>query len=554
MPAQKLVQRDHRDEPETASPRFLQDAERQPGQRAVIVSEVHPARRRAQRDHAVDEAQREKGEPSLGDLHAFLASQIIGQADETGRGEQEEQERLRIDDEEMKRRAREQRDKEVKRVPDEARGVAQHVVVAAEKMIRDERRLAVEQVMAQLHHERVAAIDVVVGQKKAGTPELQDEEDQRRCDQIAAERCAEARLPIASRGDIWRNHPRVLRLRGEVRKSQNGMFGIATHDLAEIIRRAGGDLETLRGAKIFVTGGTGFFGKWLLAALGHADVEMNLGLEVTVLSRDPGAFLERHPQALRWHFLAGHVADSSLPSARFDYVIHAASDTTAVSTPDEEAERTRAIVAGTARMLELARGSGARRMLYISSGAVYGSRADAEHGAREDDYSVARPTGPYAKAKRQAEKLCAASGIDFVTARAFAFLGPHLPLDAHYAAGNFIRDALRGGRIEVRGDGTALRSYLYPTDLIVWLLGILIRGKKGRAYNVGSDEVVSIAELAHVVAKAVEPHSEIVVQAVQPRGPQNIYVPDIARAKTELGLEVSVPLRESIRRTLAFHR
>ena len=332
------------------------------------------------------------------------------------------------------------------------------------------------------------------------------------------------------------------------------MFGIAPHDLAEILRRAGPDLETLRGAKLFLTGGTGFFGKWLLAALTRADTEMNLGLEITVLSRDPGAFLERHPEGLRWHFLAGHVADSSLPTARFDYLIHAASDTTAISTPDEEAERTRAIVAGTERMLELAKSSGARRMLYISSGAVYGTRRDARHGSREDDFAAAVPASPYAKAKRQAEKLCAGSGVDVVTARAFAFLGPHLPLDAHYAAGNFIRDALRGGPIEVRGDGTALRSYLYPTDLVAWLLGILARGKKGRAYNVGSDEVVSTKELARTVAKTVEPHPEIVVQAVQSQGPQNIYVPDIARARTELGLEVSVPLREAIRRTVAFHR
>jgi UDP-glucuronate decarboxylase len=335
------------------------------------------------------------------------------------------------------------------------------------------------------------------------------------------------------------------------------MFGIAPHDLAEVLQRGARDFEALRGAKIFLTGGTGFFGKWLLAALDCADAELNLGLRVTILSRHPRRFLDAWPEAAKrpgWHWFEGEVAHVPILLERFDYIIHAAADTTAIATPAEEESRARAIVAGTERMLELTRRAQAKRLLYISSGAVYGTRAGVRAGAREDDFEDAVPVTPYAAAKRQAEELCLRSDVDFVVARAFAFLGPHLPLDAHYAAGNFIRDALRGGPIEVRGDGTALRSYLYPSDLIVWLLGILTRGKRRSAYNVGSDEVVSTAELARAVAEEVQPPSEVVIQSVQARGPQNIYLPNIARARQELGLEVTVPLHESIRRTLAFHQ
>jgi dTDP-glucose 4,6-dehydratase len=159
---------------------------------------------------------------------------------------------------------------------------------------------------------------------------------------------------------------------------------------------------------------------------------------------------------------------------------------------------------------------------------------------------------PYGEAKREAERLCAESGVDFVTARAFAFLGPYLPLDAHFAAGNFLRDARRGGPILVRGDGTALRSYLYPADLVVWLLRILLRGRRARAYNVGSDEVVSTAQLARCIAVAVRRPPEVVIQSVQPQGPQNIYLPDIRRARAELNLDVAIPLQDAIARTLAF--
>jgi nucleoside-diphosphate-sugar epimerase len=203
-------------------------------------------------------------------------------------------------------------------------------------------------------------------------------------------------------------------------------------------------------------------------------------------------------------------------------------------------------------MIALAQQSGAQRLLNVSTGAVYGVFTSQATGAKEDDNALAVPPTPYARAKREAEHLCANSPVDFVTARAFAFLGPHLALDGHFAAGNFLRDARRGGPILVRGDGTALRSYLHPADLVVWLLRILVRGSRARAYNVGSDEAVTIAQLARAMADAVEPKPEVIVQSVQAASPQNIYLPDIARARAELQLDVAIPLREAIARTLAF--
>ncbi len=338
-------------------------------------------------------------------------------------------------------------------------------------------------------------------------------------------------------------------------KSQNHLFALPADDLAHILRHAAAELEALRGKSLFLTGGTGFFGKWLLAGLCQADAELGLRLRLTVLSRDPTSFLRRHPEAAdapALRFEQGHVADFPLADHRHDYILHAAADTTAFTTDAEESERSRVIVAGTRRVLDLARKSGARRLLLVSSGAVYGIFAGQPTGAKEDDYAAAQPLTPYAAAKRDAERLCGESGVDFVTARAFAFLGPYLPLDAHFAAGNFLRDARRGGPILVRGDGTALRSYLHPADLVVWLLRILVRGQRARAYNVGSDEAVTTAELAGRITAASQPTTEVIIQSVQPQGPQNIYLPDIHRARAELNLDVPIPLQNAIERTLAF--
>ena len=340
-----------------------------------------------------------------------------------------------------------------------------------------------------------------------------------------------------------------------MRKSQNHLFALPARDLAGILHDASTELEELRGKSLFLTGGTGFFGKWLLAGLCHADAELGLGLRLTVLSRDPASFLRRHPEAAAvpaLQFVQGDVADFLHSDLHPDYILHAAADTTAFTTEAEELERSRTIVAGTRHALDLAQKSGARRLLHVSSGAVYGAFVGQLTGAKEDDYAEARALIPYGEAKREAERLCAESGVDFVTARCFAFLGPYLPLDAHFAAGNFLRDALRGGPIFVRGDGTALRSYLHPADLVVWLLRILLRGQRARAYNVGSDEVVTTAQLARFVADAIQPPPEVIIQSVQPQGPQNIYLPDIRRARTELNLDVAITLQDAIARTMAF--
>ena len=339
------------------------------------------------------------------------------------------------------------------------------------------------------------------------------------------------------------------------RKSQNILFALPAPDLAHILDCAARDLEELRNKSLFLTGGTGFFGKWLLAGLCHANSELDLKLCLTVLSRDPRPFLNLHPELASvegLHFEKGDVADFLTTDLRCDYLLHAAADTTSVTTEAEEKERFRVIVEGTRHMLALAKSSGARRMLNVSSGAVYGEFTCQPSGAKETDYNLAQPLIPYAEAKREAERLCGESGIDFVTARAFAFLGPYLLLDAHFAAGNFLRDARRGGPILVRGDGTALRSYLYPADLVVWLLRILVRGTRGDAYNVGSDEVVSTGQLAQRIADSMEPKPEVIIQSVQPQGPQNIYLPNVQRARDELKLNAAIRLDDAIVRTQAF--
>jgi dTDP-glucose 4,6-dehydratase len=219
------------------------------------------------------------------------------------------------------------------------------------------------------------------------------------------------------------------------------------------------------------------------------------------------------------------------------------------------------IVDGMSNVLEVAAAADRPRVLFTSSGAVYGRQPPEVPGLTEDyepEPEALADLGAYHRGKREAERLGAAAvasgDADIITGRLFAFVGPHLQLDTHFAVGNFLRDALAGGPVVVGGDGTPFRSYQYAGDLVVWLLALLARGEAGRTYNVGSDDAMDIGTLARTVAAEVGDVEVEISGTPDPSQLAERYVPDCSRARTELGLTNSVDLEEAIRRTAAWHR
>jgi nucleoside-diphosphate-sugar epimerase len=330
-------------------------------------------------------------------------------------------------------------------------------------------------------------------------------------------------------------------------------------DLDTIIERAEALFVRLAGEQLFLTGGTGFFGRWLLEALTRANDRLHLKLRITVLSRSPEAFTARapvlaaHPILTWWR---GDVRDFTAPPGSYPLVIHAATTASERFNRAQPREMFDTILEGTRRVLEFADDAGTQALLLTSSGAVYGRQPpDLTHVT--EDYRGApdqlSAESAYGEGKRAAEFLAAASGLPVKIARCFSFVGPFVPLEAHFAAGNFIRDALAGGPIIVRGDGTPLRSYLYASDLVVWLLKILLDGAAVRPYNVGSDRAIDIAALAVEVARIA---GGIGVETLhQPNGtPPARYVPGIGRARAELDLDVWTDLTRALHSSLCFAR
>ncbi len=276
--------------------------------------------------------------------------------------------------------------------------------------------------------------------------------------------------------------------------------------------------------KILLTGGTGFFGKSILDMVKR---ELLTGYDFTILSRNPEKFLHDFPEFANLtgvSFICGDVRDFQI-SGTFDAMILGATPAS-VMIPDEEMRSI--ILDGTTHSLEIARQCKVKKLLFISSGAVYGKQRTPK--VAEND--TCRPLTAYGIAKKEAETLCFTSGIPAVAARCFAFAGKYLDRNIHFAIGNFIRDALAGKEIIINGDGTPLRSYLYADDLVIWLFNLLERGKNGQAYNVGSDHAVSIAELAEAVSAVLAPHLPVkIMKKPLPGGTVQPYVPDISLSR-----------------------
>lgn len=316
--------------------------------------------------------------------------------------------------------------------------------------------------------------------------------------------------------------------------------------------------EGLHGKKIFLTGGTGFFGLSLLDFLLRIKKEKKLRLDLYILSRDPEVFLKTHPQykGLDWtHFVKGDICSFDFPAMKFDYILHFATPASATMNQEQPTKMYEIIVEGTKHVLNFSQKIGAKKILFSSSGAVYGPQPANISHLPEEMTSNSQLASAYGEGKRIAESLGATfskdNGPDFLIARCFAFVGPYLDRNGAYAIGNFIRDAQNEKDILIQGDGRPLRSYLYSDDLIVWLFTILLKGQSCRPYNVGSDQAISIRDLAELVRSKINPKVAVTVKAkVNPSEPVPQYVPSIERAKSELGLAVWTSLEDSIKKSI----
>lgn len=338
------------------------------------------------------------------------------------------------------------------------------------------------------------------------------------------------------------------------------MKNLIESDLDHILDHTKNLWNQARNKRIFITGGTAFVGRWLLESFVRADEKLKLNSKVVILTRNPEYF-KREAANLAFnkaiHLYKGDICSFTFPAGKFEFIIHAATED---KFGPDSLDMFDANVRGTRRVLEFANFCGCKKFLFISSGAVYGKQPRAIVNLPEAYLGAPQTTdidSIYGQSKRVSELYCAhyakKAGIDMKIARLFTFLGPFLPLDSNYAIGNFIRDALHGGPIYVKTDRRVFRSYLYSTDLAIWLWTILFKGTSCMPYNVGSSEPVTITALADKIARILKTHAKIKVVKKPSSGAIERYVPDTHLAQAELGLRQTIGLEDGIRRMANFY-
>lgn len=309
---------------------------------------------------------------------------------------------------------------------------------------------------------------------------------------------------------------------------------------------------------ILFIGGTGFFGKAFINYLKFNPTDsIN---SITIVGRSAQKFLEKNKEFIglsNIKYLYGDILNdlSSLKGKHYSHIIHAAADSTNVRDLSH-LQRYIQIVDGTKNVLEFVKDNlPESKLLFISSGGVYGTMPSNKNSFVESDIwqsDILDTSNVYTISKRTAEHLCAIYydeyNLNISIARCFCFSGIHLPLDVHFAIGNFIKDTLTNKDIVIRGDGKSIRSYLDQDDLSEWILEILKKDSfQKTVYNIGSDESISISDLAYLIRDiSKKPINVEILNENDINIKRSVYVPDCKKIKDKLNLEQKISLSESI--------
>lgn len=292
------------------------------------------------------------------------------------------------------------------------------------------------------------------------------------------------------------------------------------------------DISKFDGKKIFITGGTGFFGK---SILDYLIINQIIPQKITILTRNITKFITQYPEltSQNWlDFKECDVRELTWNNQQYDYFIHAA---TSVVNQDRADILFDEIVYGTRSALEFAKLADVACFINISSGAVYETNLQkvglTENSPLLNNMQSERNT--YGLAKIAAEHLAyiysQQTKMKVITLRCFCFAGKYLDT-GHFAIGEFVKKALNGINIEVKAGGGIYRSYMSTNDLVLQILQLLILtetvNSKYEVYNIGSDKSISLPDLAQMVVEIVG--GETVVTTPNLTSKQiDYYVPNV---------------------------
>ncbi|AOO65983.1 NAD-dependent epimerase/dehydratase family protein [Sulfurospirillum halorespirans] len=315
------------------------------------------------------------------------------------------------------------------------------------------------------------------------------------------------------------------------------------------------NLEKLKNKEILITGGSGFIGTWLTQLLIFLNDTYNFNITLYLIARHITSNLEVLVNNRKdIIFIKNDIRNVREFSKDIAYIIHAASSPDNRIYMSNPIESMNIITDGTKNSMENALLlEKLEKIVHLGSGQVYGSLDS--HNITENDFGKLNCNSIstiYPEAKRYAETLTNAYRslykLPIVQVRPFSFIGPYMSLNKPWAVNSFIRDALKTKNIRILGNGKPVRSYMYPTDMALWILNMLIHGKSGAAYNLGSDMGISLEEVAVKIKNIIG--SSLSIEILNMNDHCSEFVPNINYVKQDLGLEIRVDIDDALNKSI----
>ena len=338
------------------------------------------------------------------------------------------------------------------------------------------------------------------------------------------------------------------------------MHKIIKSDLNFIINKILDIKSNFNKKKILLVGGTGFIGKWLVMTFNQLNKKYKTNITIFILTRDKYKFLKHYSEFKKIKsviFIQGDILNFKIKNIDFDYIIHAGSDLKVEK--KDQGKYLKELSIGSKRIFGIKNKKIKTRILFLSSGSVYKNN-NATNKIGESKFYLPSKfpiDNTYAFGKILAE-IFAKLFIKFknkniIIVRGFSFVGPYQQFERGFAITDFIKDSLENKDIKLNNGNNIFRSYLYIADLIIWLLHILVRSKKGEIYNVGSDKEINLTKLSKKIIKINKSGSKVIKNNNQNKK-INYYVPNIDKAKKKFNLRVWTSLEHSIDKTTTWFK
>ena len=343
----------------------------------------------------------------------------------------------------------------------------------------------------------------------------------------------------------------------------NELVEIIKQDCSEAARWSLQLLEDIRNQKILITGGTGFVGTWISEYISFLNDNFNFNVNIILISRDIDAFKVKCPQLCTRKdikLISKDVRNIDELPIDVNYVIHSAASPDNRHHVSDPIETISVITKGTQNIIDNAfKLPNLKKILYLSSGQIYGKVTNDNNSISEHDFGPLdcnSITSIYPESKRLAESICCAFWslykLPITIARPFSFIGPYQLLNKPWAVNSFINDALFSKTVRIIGNGEPIRSYMYPSDMTVWILKILLDGIPGKAYNVGSPYGICLKELAKKIVHYSKSDAHIEIKNYNQD--KSKYIPNISISQNELGLKINYDADKTIEKAVIWFK